>query len=126
MAEIGRKIREAREMTGMTQEELARKLGYKGKSAIAKIETGANDIPISKVKDFAKALYTTPAFLMGWEDEEGDVRHYINDDTLALAQQLHDDKELRMMFDTVKNLSPDAMQYVKDTLLYLEKLQKRQ
>lgn len=67
MTRIGVKIREAREYIGMTQEELAKKLGYRGKSSIAKIETGANDIPISKVKEFADALHTTPAFLMTWQ-----------------------------------------------------------
>lgn len=51
----------------MTQEELASKLGYKNKSSIAKIETGANDIVQSKVIEFADALNTTVSYLMGWE-----------------------------------------------------------
>ena len=68
MAEIGKRIREKRESLGMTQEELAAKLGYKNKSSIAKIETGANDIVQSKVVEFANILHTTVAYLMGWED----------------------------------------------------------
>lgn len=67
MAEIGTRIREKREAIGMTQEELAFKLGYKNKSSIAKIETGANDIVQSKVIEFANVLNTTVAYLMGWE-----------------------------------------------------------
>lgn len=67
MAEIGMRIREKREAIGMTQEELASKLGYKNKSSIAKIETGANDIVQSKVIEFANVLNTTVAYLMGWE-----------------------------------------------------------
>ncbi|EET60374.1 putative repressor LexA [Marvinbryantia formatexigens DSM 14469] len=67
MAEIGIRIREQREAIGMTQEELASKLGYKNKSSIAKIETGANDIVQSKVIEFADALNTTVSYLMGWE-----------------------------------------------------------
>ena len=65
MADIGKRIREKRESIGMTQEELAAKLGYKNKSSIAKIEIGANDIVQSKVVEFAKALDTTVAYLMG-------------------------------------------------------------
>lgn len=68
MAEIGKRIREQRESIGMTQEELANKLGYKNKSTIAKIETGANDIVQSKVVEFANALNTTIAYLMGWDN----------------------------------------------------------
>lgn len=71
MAQIGEKIRRKREELGMTQEELSKKLGYKNKSTIAKIETGINDITQSKVCDFANVLNTTIAYLMGWEDENG-------------------------------------------------------
>ena len=70
MADIGKRIKEKREQQGITQEELAFKLGYKNKSTIAKIETGANDIVQSKVVEFAKALNTSVAFLMGWSDEQ--------------------------------------------------------
>lgn len=52
----------------MTQEELADKLHYKSKTTIAKIENGTNDIVQSKVVEFAKALRTSPAYLMGWID----------------------------------------------------------
>lgn len=69
MADIGKRIKEKRESLGMTQEELASKLGYKNKSSIAKIETGANDIVQSKVVEFANVLETTVAYLMGWENE---------------------------------------------------------
>lgn len=68
MAEIGKRIKSRRELLGLTQEDLARKLGYKSKTTIAKIENGTNDIVQSKVKEFAEALETTPAYLMGWKD----------------------------------------------------------
>jgi transcriptional regulator with XRE-family HTH domain len=54
----------------MSQDELASKLGYKSRSTIAKIESGENDITQSKIVEFAKALETTPAYLMGWDDIE--------------------------------------------------------
>lgn len=68
MTDIGKRIKEKRESLGMTQEELAAKLGYKNKSSIAKIETGTNDIVQSKVVEFANILDTTVAYLMGWEN----------------------------------------------------------
>ena len=61
---IGKKIKEKRILLGLTQEELAHRLGYKSKSTINKIELGINDIPQSRVVEFANALNTTPAFLM--------------------------------------------------------------
>lgn len=70
MPEIGKNIRRARETLGWSQEELARKMGYKSKSSIAKIESGTNDIPQSKIAVFAEILGTTPATLLGLVDDE--------------------------------------------------------
>lgn len=67
MSEIYKRIRERREALGMTQDELAKKMGYKSRSSINKIESGDNDIPQSKVEAFAKALETTTLYLMGYD-----------------------------------------------------------
>lgn len=74
---IGKRIKICREALGLTQAELAKKVGYKSNTTINKIELDINDIPLSKVKEFAKALNTTTAYLMGWEDE-GDLPPYPN------------------------------------------------
>lgn len=60
-------IRQLREELGLSQDELAKRLGYKSRSTIAKIESGSNDIPQSKIAAFAAALETTPARLLGLE-----------------------------------------------------------
>lgn len=67
MLEIYKRIRARREELGISQEELAKRLGYKSRSSINKIEKGENDIPQSKIVAFAEALRTTPERLMGWE-----------------------------------------------------------
>lgn len=74
MSEVGKRIKIKREELNITQDDLARKLGYKNKSSIAKIETGKNDIVVSKVCEFADALHTTTAYLMGWDDDSAPVR----------------------------------------------------
>lgn len=70
MSTIGRNISRIRKSLGMTQEDLAKMMGYKSKSTINKIELGINDIPQSKIVQFAEVLGTTPADLMGWNEEE--------------------------------------------------------
>ena len=67
---IGARIMERRQQIGLTQEELAFRMGYKTKSAINKIELGINDVSQSKVVKFADALQTSVAYLMGWEEEQ--------------------------------------------------------
>lgn len=70
MSIVGNNICQIRKRLGMTQEELAKKMGYKSKSTINKIELGINDIPQNKILKFANVLGTTPAYLMGWDENE--------------------------------------------------------
>lgn len=67
---IGLRIKQRRESLGMTQLELAEKLGYKSKSTINKIEKGVNEISQSKVLGFANALRTTPSYILGYDDAD--------------------------------------------------------
>ena len=69
MATLYDRIKSRRSELGLTVEELAHKMGYKDKSSISKIENGKADIPQSKIAAFASALETTPAYLMGWEEQ---------------------------------------------------------
>ena len=68
MSELSRRILQRRLELGLSQEELAQRMGYRSKSSITKLEKGVNDIPQSKVEEFAAALETTPAWLMGLEN----------------------------------------------------------
>lgn len=65
-------IKNRRKELGMTQEQLAHKIGYTDRSMIAKIESGVVDINISTMKKIAKALNTEPIELIRylWDDEE--------------------------------------------------------
>lgn len=70
MNTLGIRIRKRREELGLSQAELAKKLGYKSRSSINKIEIGDNDLPQSKIVVFARALDVTPSFLMGWDADK--------------------------------------------------------
>lgn len=72
--EIGDRIKKRREELGMSQEELAKKVGYKSRSSINKIEIDGRGLPQSKIVAFAKALETSPAYLMGWIEIAGELK----------------------------------------------------
>ena len=67
MSELARRVRERRAALGLSQEELADRMGYRSKSSITKLEKGVNDLPQSKLEELAAALDTTPAWLLGIE-----------------------------------------------------------
>ena len=69
MLELYRNIKRIREEKGMSQDELARLVGFKSRSSINKIEMGVNDITQSKLIAIANALHVSPGELMG-EDKE--------------------------------------------------------
>ena len=63
---IGDRIKKRREELGMTQEELAKKLGYASRSSVNKVEK-SRELSNKKVKLYSDALKCTPGYLMGWE-----------------------------------------------------------
>lgn len=75
-------IKKRRERLGMSQDELAKKLGYKSRSSINKMELGLQDVPQRKVKDFAKVLSVSIGYLL--EDDQ----KQINDSLIPIYSAL--------------------------------------
>jgi transcriptional regulator with XRE-family HTH domain len=63
------RIRQRRLELGLTQLEVAKRIGLTTKAAVCKIEKQGNDVTLKNVERFAKALNCSPAYLMGWEEE---------------------------------------------------------
>ena len=97
---VGERIKQRREELNMTQEELAKKVGYTSRSSIAKVESNANGMLQSKLVIFAHALQTTPSYLLGWEDcmDKDDTR-FINS-----LGHLHPKEELPPEIEAVNTL----------------------
>ena len=94
--QFGEKIKARREELGMTQDELAKKLGYRSRSTINKIELGINDIGQSKIIAFAKALNTTTSYLL--DDCETEISSVIKLKLINLEQRR---KELGLTLEEV-------------------------
>lgn len=66
----GDRIHFLRTQKKLTMEELGKKIGV-GKGTIKKYENGViENIPSDKIEALAEALDSTPAYIMGWEEEE--------------------------------------------------------
>lgn len=66
---IGSRIRQKREQLGLTLEAVAEQLGVH-RSTVLRYETGdTRHIPPDTVEKLASILRTTPAALMGWQEE---------------------------------------------------------
>lgn len=94
---IGKRISRLRTKLGVSQAYLADKTGISS-STLSRYETDAvTNIPSDKLENIADALNTTPAYLMGWEDD----RHQELE-----IEDVHkiDTKELPVLGEIVYNL----------------------
>ena len=67
---MAQRIKKLRQEKGLTLEQVADVVGV-GKSTVRKWETGMiANMRRDKIADLAKALGTTPAYLMGWKEDE--------------------------------------------------------
>lgn len=64
----GERIKTLRKAAKLSQEELAKMTGYTDRSSIAKIEADKSELTESRIKVFAEALNTTPAYILGLEE----------------------------------------------------------
>lgn len=108
MGNIGDNIMRLRKERGLTQEELANRMGYKSKSTINKIELGINDIPQSKVVKFAEVLGVTPAEIMGWTEMQQK-----NDVASDIALRLVKDSEFLSVVEVINKLNPEQLASIK-------------
>lgn len=120
MEEVYIRIKELRQKLGLSQEELARKVGYTDRSSIAKIEAGKVDLTNTKIAEIAKALNTTPAHLMGWDEESTSDGYYTDPETAKVAQQIYDDPDLHALFDAAEDSKPEDLKMAADLLKRLK------
>ena len=70
---LGQKINTLRTAKDMTLAELGDKVGV-GASTVRKWETGfIKNLRRDKIKNLADSLGTTPAYLMGWDENDADT-----------------------------------------------------
>ena len=68
---FGKNFKRLRLQSGMSQEELAKALGYTNRSSVNKIELGKNDLPRDKVARAAQVLGCSPLEL--FQEEPADA-----------------------------------------------------
>ena len=100
---VGDRIRRRREELEMSQDELAKRLGYKSRSSINKIERDASGLPQRKIADIAKALQTTPGYIMGWAENETSKKIDITTDVIIRMERDRDFSELVQKLYTLDN-----------------------
>ncbi len=73
--EVGKRIQDARDKAGLTQEQLAVAVGYKSATAISLIETGERKLRVGELEKIANKLQSDMQYLLtGTTDKKVTVR----------------------------------------------------
>lgn len=81
--QVGYRVRIRRIELGLTQDELASRIGYSTRSSISNIENGLSSIPASRLNSFAKALNITPNYFTEMDDVKSD--NNLDDDEVRIV-----------------------------------------
>lgn len=125
---IGERIKQRRLELGYTADMLAKILN-KNRATIYRYENGdIENMPIDVLEPLAKALNTTPAYLMGWNDSEQSVEpkpkdgYYTDPEAAEFAEYLRTRPGARMLFSAAKDMSKEEME---ETVKYIEFLKSK-
>lgn len=108
------RMRERRKELGLTYVDIGKRLNM-SYTTIMRYEDGTVKNPkLPVVQAIAEALYVDPLWLIG---ETDDPRYQQTKNEVALiAEELHKDPELRMLFSLAKDAKPEDLQMVADML----------
>ena len=119
---IGEMIREKRTAQGFTLEQVAEQLGFISKT-LQRYETGERKIKINTIMELSKILRFDYDLFMAeakkrHAGEECTVQepasYYYDDETRKIAQEIFDDKDMKLLFDLKKSAQSDRlMDYAK-------------
>ena len=85
-------------------------------------------MPIDVLEPLAKALNTTPAYLMGWTDAQQSIEskntegYYTDPEAAEFAEYLRTKPGARMLFSAAKDMSKEEME---ETVKYIEFLKSK-
>lgn len=101
--DLADRVKKRREELGLSQEQLALRMGYSSRTSVNKIENGR---PCSQkiIARLADALGVSIPYLMGWEDEEQQKEKPIVPEDDGLSQ------EMKELIDSIKKLPADKVQ----------------
>lgn len=101
---VGKRIKLRRKELGMSADKLGELIG-KNRATVFRYENGDIErMPIDIIEPIAEALMTTPAYLMGWENEQKK-----NDALADIVLRLRTDDELFDVVNAICNLDKEKL-----------------
>lgn len=105
---------------GVTTADVCKATGI-GQSTMSNWKSRRNLLSGKNAQLIADYFGVSVDYLMTGKEKEGGEKYYINDETASIAQEIFDNKELRLLFDAAKDAQPEDLQTVHQMLLALKR-----
>lgn len=103
---------------GLSQKKVETALGFSN-GAISKWKKYSPNA--EKVKLLAQYFNVSFDYLMGIEEKDESPIYYTNEETAAIAQDIFENRELRLLFDAARDAEPEDLTAVHTMLLALKR-----
>lgn len=118
-------FKQLRIAVGFTQSEMAEKLGI-SKSTISMYENGNREPDFETLEKIADFFNVDIDYLLGRTEKttvlpETAAKYYLNDDTAQVAQEIFENKDLRVLFDAARDAKPEDLRTTYDMLMALKR-----
>lgn len=90
------------------------------KSTFSDWKSGRSKPKQDKLQKIADFLEVSVDYLMTGEEKEGD-KYYLNDETAQVAQEIFENKELRVLFDVQRDMEPEDLKALHNMALALKR-----
>ena len=123
---IGEMIRDIRETKGLTLDQIAGELSVTPKT-IQRYEKGERKIKISTIMELSNVLgFDYDMFMaeakarLAGNDKTELPSYYLNDETREIAQEIFENKELRILFDASRKAKPEDLLFAAEMIKKLK------
>jgi transcriptional regulator with XRE-family HTH domain len=90
-------------------------------STLSDWKKGKSTPKADKMQKIADLFNVSVDYLMTGKEKDGGETYYLNEETAKMAQAIFENKELRALFDTARNASPDDLATAHNMLLALKR-----
>lgn len=112
------------EKKGLKAADVTRATGIKS-PVFSEWKKGKSKPNTDKMIKIANFLGVSVEYLTTGEEKDGGEVYYLNEETSKIAQDIFDNKELRLLFDTARNAEPEDLKAVHNMLLALKRKEQR-
>lgn len=117
MYEIFAKLLKAK---GCTAYQVSKATGI-AQSTLSDWKNGKSIPKADKIQKIADFFGVSAEYLMTGKEGEDGNKYYINEETAAIAQDIFENKELRLLFDAARDADPEDLEAVHTMLLALKR-----